>query len=423
MRNASKKRRVFTWNTARGVVRGRRVFAAAVCAALAYALTACADDEVQLKNGGRFTGKITPSATDDGSEIRVVTSDGISVTFAETDVKDITFTGPGAEAYEKELAKTPNTPEGNLRLAEWCLKNGVASRQKIHLRRVLEIDPDNAEARKKLGYRRSVDGNWYTLAEEMAAQGKVLHNGRWMSSQERDLLVARREAKTDVAKYTKLIAQWRKDLTGKKSAEARANFTALVDPLAVKGLITAWEKEKTPQMKQIYIAALGRIGSIEARACLRQAAVDDPSEDIRLACVDELRRYKDKAVTDYFVSRLTPKRSSNVQLNNAARALGEIGDRTAIPALIDALTTTHKYQMTTGSNPGQMSATMGGSSQGGGGAGLSMGNKPQIVQKTHQNKDVLQALERMTGVNFLYDKTAWLQWLKNNHVPGPLEAR
>lgn len=398
-----KRGRLFTWN----------VVACGVLACCAMSIV-CADDEVLLKNGGKILGRLIPPASSNASEVRIGTTDGITVTLAEEEVKDTKLIGPAAEEYGKQLALTPDTTEGHMRLADWCVKNGAVSRQRIHLQRVLEMDPDHAEARKKLGYRRMVDGTWGTTEDEMRAQGKVYYKGRWITTQQRDLLLSKKMDKLEENKYSKLISQWKKDLGTRKDEEAKANFRTLVSPQAVPGLLSAWKTERRLRAKQVYVLTLGRIGSIEAKNFLQVVAVDDPSEDLRMAAIDELRRFQDKAVTEYLISRLSPKKSLNPHINRAAAALGEIGDTTAIPALIEALSTTHVYTVSQGSSPGQMSSTFGTGSTGG--SSFSAGGKAKSIRKLQQNQGVLNALEKMTGVNFLYEKEAWAAWLRNNPV-------
>jgi hypothetical protein len=108
-------------------------------------------------------------------------------------------------------------------------------------------------------------------------------------------------------------------------------------------------------------------------------------------------------------------------VNRAGEALGMIGDAAAISPLIDALVTTHKYQLSPGANPGQISADFGGS----GGGGLSMGGKgPAIVKNDETNQGVLRALVKLSGKqNFDYDEQAWRNWYVDLQMRQHANAR
>ncbi|MDO4583354.1 MAG: hypothetical protein Q4D62_04545 [Planctomycetia bacterium] len=374
--------------------------------------TAMSEDFLELRNGNRLSGKWLNPATKKPATYRFETSDGLQIEIAAEEVASMDRQGKHSDEYEKRLAQTPDTVEGNLELAQWCSENGLPSRQKIHLRRVLELEPDHAEARRKLGYRRMVDGQWRTAEEEMEEQGKVFYNGRWMSKQEKEVLENKKKDKYATQKMTKAIARWRNDIGTRKNDEAIANIESLTDPLAVPGLTAVLKKEKRQSVRKLFLKALGRIGTPEAWKVLMVLAVNDSDEEIRMSCLDILKVHPNPTITEYFISRLSPKTSTNVQVNRAAQALGELGDRTAIPALIDALITRHKYVINP--NQGQTTTTFGGQT-GSSGGGFSFGSSQQLVYKQHQNEGALNALKKLTGVNFIYEIPAWKNWYQSQH--------
>jgi hypothetical protein len=116
------------------------------------------------------------------------------------------------------------------------------------------------------------------------------------------------------------------------------------------------------------------------------------------------------------------KDKENETINLAASGLGYMKDSSAVPALIDALVTTHKYTVNPGSQPGQMSSSFG--TGGGGGGGFTFGQAPpQIIERQHQNPDVLRTLVALTNVNFNYDVGAWKYWYANQKKPATLDVR
>jgi HEAT repeat protein len=101
------------------------------------------------------------------------------------------------------------------------------------------------------------------------------------------------------------------------------------------------------------------------------------------------------------------KSKDNVIVNRAGEALARIGDAAAISPLIDALVTSHKYQVAP-QGPGMTTSF---SPDGTGGGGFSVGGRPKIETVSEENPAVLQALKKLSGgQNFDYDKVAWRRW-------------
>ena len=113
------------------------------------------------------------------------------------------------------------------------------------------------------------------------------------------------------------------------------------------------------------------------------------------------------------------RNKDNNHVNQAGFALGKLGDKSAIPALIDALVTTHTFTVQEG-NPGQIGA--GFSPHGGG--GLSVGSTVKRVKKDMQNQAVLDALATLAGgANFGFDERAWKNWYAQQTKPRDADSR
>lgn len=371
-----------------------------------------AEDTLVLKNGQHLQGQLRAPLSDGELVLRFRTSDGIELEIAQSEVEDIQRSEirANSEDYAKLKAETPDTVDGNLKIAHWCAEQQMLSQKKFHYERVLELDPENETARRALGFKKMIDGQWRTSEEEMNDQGKVKYKGRWVSRQEKELLEKKTQEKIQEKKIASDIKKWVKAVGSSREENALAELENLRDPLAVAGLTDAYESEKRPAVKKILIKSLGHVGTEQALNALLQIAVDEKIEELRLTALDNLLPHKGAGVTEYFIMRLSPKTSTHDQINYAAHALGELEDQSAVPALIQALETTHKFQVTTGNQGGQTSAGMGRSSNGGGGAGLSMGSSVKTVRQKMTNPDVLEALKKLTGMNFQYDQHLWIQW-------------
>lgn len=81
-----------------------------------------------------------------------------------------------APAVEKEYqlrrAKLEDTSEGHLRLANWCRERGLSQQERAHLSRILDLNPDQAGIRERLGMR-NVNGQWLTRNEALATSDRL----------------------------------------------------------------------------------------------------------------------------------------------------------------------------------------------------------------------------------------------------------
>jgi len=165
---------------------------------------------------------------------------------------------------------------------------------------------------------------------------------------------------------------------------------------------------------------------------LIQRSLNDLDEEIRLACIAEIRRLQWPKATETYIKALEDK--NNVRVNLAARALRELDDQTAIGPLIDALVTTHAFVIAP--KGGQSGDAMSMTFENGGtsnshvqppqtGTQMTAGSKTQVFPVTVPNQEVLSALVVISdGVNFSFDKQAWKFWHeaeRRHHAPKSIK--
>jgi hypothetical protein len=80
----------------------------------------------------------------------------------------------------RHAALRPGDVKGRLELADYCRDHDMRAREHQLLQEVLEVDPNHAAARARLGYVKT-DTGWITEADSMRARGMVMHDGRWVS--------------------------------------------------------------------------------------------------------------------------------------------------------------------------------------------------------------------------------------------------
>ena len=75
--------------------------------------------------------------------------------------------------YRRVRERYPLTAAGQLTLANWCEDHGLRDRERAHLAKVVELEPDHAEARRRLGFRR-VGLDWISEDEFRQASEKQI---------------------------------------------------------------------------------------------------------------------------------------------------------------------------------------------------------------------------------------------------------
>jgi hypothetical protein len=164
---------------------------------------------------------------------------------------------------------------------------------------------------------------------------------------------------------------------------------------------------------------LANIGDSPSRKVLTLWAMTEPAEEIALTCLDYLKKMEDPEAAQFFIGQLRSK--DNATVNRAAAALGHLEAVTAIAPLIDALVTQHERIVNTGGGPGQISSTFGTGSTSGG--GMSVGGGPKKVPILLQNRNVLDALTKLTGQSYGFDEARWKAWFATQRNRTTLDAR
>ncbi len=147
-----------------------------LCLPLLLAVSEVEADEIHLRGGAVIEGK----ATAQGDKLLIELDAGrISVPLA--DVVRVDSKATPLERFDTQFAALdPNDVRGHMKLAAFCREHGLVARERELLTRVIELEPDHAEARSRLGYVRTERG-WRTEEERMRDAGLVRHGNRWLT--------------------------------------------------------------------------------------------------------------------------------------------------------------------------------------------------------------------------------------------------
>lgn len=383
------------------------------------ATTAPADVFV-LTSGGRISGELLKRTEPPHRQYIIQVADGSKVTLDPDQVADVIRQRPAEAEYERIRPTYADTVEAQSELAQWCRDHKLSAQREVHLRRVIELDPTNAEAHLGLGHSQ-VDGQWTSREDVMTKRGYVKHKGKWMLPQEIELDKEKRKIEANQQAWFQKLKRWRGWLGTDREDEACQNIRTIADPAAVKALAVGLRDEDTPAVRLLYIEALGKLDTPEAAQALAIASLSDPIPEVRMTCLDYLEKKRRPDVINYYVSKLTAKKSTNDMINLAGFALGRMKDPSAIGPLIQALVTTHKFKVVKPGGDNATSSTFG-TGPGGrgapGGAGMSAGGGPTYVTQTFSNQAVLDALVTITGQNFNFDQQAWHFWFAAQKKPA-----
>jgi hypothetical protein len=249
------------------------------------------------------------------------------------------------------------------------------------------------------------EGKWMTHEQYMQdVVGKVKLAGvGWVTPQEAELRAERQTRKVAEQEQFRNLRRLVGQLSGRDARQqtaARDELLKIRNPYAIKA-VTSYKEPKTekdPSVRKLLVQVLGNIpGAVDP---IVDAALNDPSDDVRLEAIHILADRKDFQAVRRFVDRLHD--NSNEIINRAGFALGHMNDPGAIGPLIDALVSTHAYTHTSG---GGTSATFTS-----GGSSFGSGTKTTTVRRTYQNGRVLDALRKISGENYDFNVGQWRDW-------------
>ena len=177
-----------------------------------------------LTHGGRVEGQWLnrDDAKPDTYEIEMLA--GGRITLSASLVEDVIVQSEALRRYEELLPKVPHTVEGHLDMAERCRKAGLKTQREFHLQKVLELDPNQADARRGLGYSQ-VDGQWIRADEWFQNQGYVRHKGGWRLAQEVDLDSRHDRQVIEEKEWRKRLQVWRNSVVRGRNDAARGPGT------------------------------------------------------------------------------------------------------------------------------------------------------------------------------------------------------
>lgn len=366
-------------------------------------------DVFWLENGGQIEGQWLNR--DEQPPTRyVIRRAGMTLVLPLAQVREAVRQTPAEQEYARRAPAAEDTAAQQWELAEWCRRGSLLPQREAHLRRVIELDPNHAQARAALGFQ-FLQGAWITRADFQRNGGRELYKGKWRTPQEIEILENRSRTELAEKEWLKRLQRWRKELDDREKAKtAYAALTAIKDPLASGPIDALFSRERVRGVKSIYADALTNINTTASLRALAERALGDADEEVFYYCVDRLAAVRPPHIADPFVAALKDNR--NVRVNRGAIALARLNEKSSISPLIDALETTHTEIVKPDPLAGADTTAFGSF-----GAYSKKGDDGPKLNIYHiQNQAVLDSLTKLTGVNFSFDKKAWRYWYAQEKI-------
>jgi hypothetical protein len=202
-------------------------------------------DRVHLVGGTSIEGKVTR-----GEDKVVITLESGALTLPAEAVERIESSESNVEKVEQRRARLrARDIKGRLELAEQCHEQQMSTCERELLREVIGLDPNNEQARTRLGYVKT-DAGWVPYSDAMRAQGMVEYEGRWLDPRAA-LELERMRAETETAKRdsetarTKLevektqLAMQQNELESARNAKATRQPTAAAEATDREAVVSA----------------------------------------------------------------------------------------------------------------------------------------------------------------------------------------
>jgi hypothetical protein len=225
-------------------------------------------------------------------------------------------------------------------------------------------------------------------------------------------------------------------------------LAAIRDPHAAPAVIHHLSESEHREVRLLAVKILATVGGDKPVPGLVKLSLKDADHDVRYQALQGISPSQYARAVPMYVKEL--KSDFNPVVCRAGTALGTMGGDQAVSPLIDALVTSHVYQVRV---PGSPQPTYSFAADGGFGAGPALPpdlqariaagqfphgviildgtpggelTKTRLVSVTvnHQNAEVLTALQKLTGKNFGYDKRTWhLWWAAEKNQGGKLPLK
>lgn len=397
-------------------------------------------DTVVIKGGRELPGKVV--APEEKVEV-----DGKSKTLVELEtaaggkfrlergkvVSGVKASADEFAAYREFAAGLADDVAAHWQAIEWCQtqpsgKLKYADQITFHLRRIVALDESDAKAQKALG-NENINGRWVNEELHNRARGYTRAGGKWRSQTANQMSEVLDAGKSSLGDTKEGFTKWKRTIAKMSEAEvnnqrvpAVRDLAALITPTSIAFVSEQFDSEKRESVQEVYLEAIALQKNRFAMGKLVDVALTHASPTIRERALAYLKQFdRDEAALQALSYLDSP---DNAVVANAGALLGEMESPRAILALIKHLKTRHVVKNPNSKQSGQggMAIDTGFGNAGGGGLNLG-GSGPATVNALVENKDVENALKRITRLNLGNNEADWMRWYLENHTLNQINLR
>lgn len=372
-------------------------------------------DIVELKDGGVICGKVLNPQS--GQTVQIETEDGSLLEFDRKLVK-IRVSLERDSKYLDIVSKRGDSLEDHRAIVDQCASQQMIGLANAHRERIVELDPSDRSTWEILRYYPDeATGKWMRREVVMYKRGKLKGDkGRWFTWQEKALLefdekvkLQKRDAEREFDGKLKAYLSG----NGRVKAEAEAYLQALNNPLLI-GRLAKLFREGRPNERALCLQLLKQMPIRSVTPALISIAIEDQDTQV-VSEVLEVLQTGDETVREVAVTSFAMKLANPATRDRAAYCMMPFNDKRFISMLINHLLSTQVVQPA--GPPGGLNA-----GTGGGGVGFT-GGAPAAQKRLVQHKDVLTALQGLTGENYGFNVEEWRRWFAYSYAVQNLDLR
>lgn len=387
-------------------------------------------DTIILRSKAKLYGTVVSEGVEDGRKIVVFRPKDGGV--LKLDVAKMVYLGKIRRIdeidrnYNQHIETIADDAASHWELYEWCGDQPQGrvrfkDQRQFHLERIAELDPDDSAAKRKLGYDFIKEQNrWVPEKLYQKTLGYEKRGTGWSPVLQREIDKGFDEVEALKGKRKIAFRIWKKELAKGRvnPAVLRDELFKICDPLGVVIVFEAAREEPRPAVRALYVEAIGRVPTRVALNALCVFAVEEEVVGTRESALALLAQdhYDAGAAVSVLATYLASK--SNAYVNRAAFGIGELGDQSATLALAAALVTSHMVKP--GGQSGRINAGVGSD---GNVNGLNMGGDQKPVVKSFSNKEVVEALKKVSDQNFGFNADQWKDWYIKSHTHHDIQVR
>ena len=386
-----------------------------------------APDTVFLKSGGELRGKFVSELKDaDGRKYVVfrTESGGLVKLDAGRLIKRVKLGDAIDAEYQRRLEIAANDPNLLWQVHKWCLEQKSGSLRfkdelRFLLRRIIELDPNDERARRKLGYS-LVDNRWVLKEQLFTGHGYRRQGTTWVSNLQTELTRQADWRRRQEGDRKKAFGRWLKETRKNNAnrADLARQLDEFCDEIAVPIIMEkVYKTNLNAALRLMIVESFGKVPTFQANQSLCYFAIEDPEVEIRERALTLLGQpHFDHDTSVQLLSGYLDT-NDNSLVRRAAFAIGELGTSAGVMPLIGALETKPVIAIV-GNEPGRLGMTFGDQ-----GTGMTTGGGPQSRTEMVKNDESRVALKKITGEDFGFDATAWQNWYLENYTLYNLNVR